>query len=190
MDENISCPGNKLMIGSKSQVHYQSLLPLSVTVQTSKIKAQKPEDTIKLQASSSFKADSHSGIELDFPDLMNGQTIESTKALKEKDGEKAFKYKYDGEILIFHFVSDKRVKCPRCGKTFKNIINHCKKGSCRFPKLDELIEEFKQVNNQRQLNNKKDEQRKRKAKSDAKQRKDDDQRVKDNQKEMKGHVRC
>ena len=121
MDENISCPGNELMIGSKSQVHYQSLLPLSVTVQTSKVKTQIPEDTIKLQASSSFKANSHSGLELDFPDLMNGQKIENTKVLEEIDGEEAFKYKCDGEILIFDFVSDKRVKCPRCGSLSKTL---------------------------------------------------------------------
>ena len=89
MDENISCPGIELTIGSKSQVHYQSLLPFGVTVQTNKVQAHIPEDTIKLQASSSFKANSQSGLELDFPDLMNGQKIENTKVLEEIDREKA-----------------------------------------------------------------------------------------------------
>ena len=34
MDETISCPGTELVIGSKSQVHSQTLLPLRVTEQT------------------------------------------------------------------------------------------------------------------------------------------------------------
>ena len=77
VDENISCPGIELTIGSKSQVHYQSLLPFGVTVHTSKVKAPMPEDTIKLQASTSFKTTNHSGIELDltedFPELMTSK---------------------------------------------------------------------------------------------------------------------
>ena len=67
-----------------------------MTVQTTKVKAEISEDTIKLQASSSFKP--KSGIELDIPDLMNGQKIKNYK-------EEAFKYKYDGKFPIFQFVS-------------------------------------------------------------------------------------
>ena len=97
MDENISCPGIELTIGSKSQVHYQSLLPFGVTFHTNKVQAHIPEDTIKLQASSSFKQTDNSGLELD----------------STEDAEDAFKYNYNGESLIFHFVSEKRVKCPK-----------------------------------------------------------------------------
>ena len=48
-DGSISCPGIELIIGSKSNVHYQSLLPLEVKVARSQLKASFPEDTIKLE---------------------------------------------------------------------------------------------------------------------------------------------
>ena len=52
VDENTPCPGIELTIGSMSQVHYQSLLPITIQVQKNQIKAGFPEDTIKLKASS------------------------------------------------------------------------------------------------------------------------------------------
>ena len=32
VDENFPCPGTALILGSKSNVHYQSLLPLNITL--------------------------------------------------------------------------------------------------------------------------------------------------------------
>ena len=52
MNENIPCPGIELTLGSKSQVHYQSLLPIPIKVQKNQMKARIPEDTIIKQASS------------------------------------------------------------------------------------------------------------------------------------------
>ena len=39
------------MLGSKTQVHFQSLLPLRVTVQKNEIRAGSPEDSIKMKVS-------------------------------------------------------------------------------------------------------------------------------------------
>ena len=49
VDENTPCQGVELTIGSMSQVHYQSLLPITFQVQKKQIKAGIPEDTIKLK---------------------------------------------------------------------------------------------------------------------------------------------
>ena len=46
-NENIPCSGTELLVGSKSNVHYQSLLPIEVS--RSQIRASSPEDTINLE---------------------------------------------------------------------------------------------------------------------------------------------
>ena len=51
IDENIPCPGIPLTIGSKSNVHYQSLLPLEVRVPRKIIKPTLPKDTINMKMS-------------------------------------------------------------------------------------------------------------------------------------------
>ena len=53
VDENTPCQGVDLTIGSMSQVHYQSLLPITFQVKTNQIKTGFPEDTIKLKVLSS-----------------------------------------------------------------------------------------------------------------------------------------
>ena len=47
-NENIGCQGTELTIGSKSGVHYQSLLPSEINVSKQGRKSSSPEDTIKL----------------------------------------------------------------------------------------------------------------------------------------------
>ena len=49
-DEQIPCPGIALTIGSKSNVHYQSLLPLEVRVQRNQINPSSPVNTIHMKA--------------------------------------------------------------------------------------------------------------------------------------------
>ena len=48
-DCNIPCPGIELTIGSKSQVHYQSLLPLTVKIEKRQVQFEVPENTIDLK---------------------------------------------------------------------------------------------------------------------------------------------
>ena len=83
LNENIPCQGIELIIGSKSQVHYQSLLPLTLGLNEKKVKAGHPENTLNLQASSSkssyldqkinLKEPYHTGFNIDsmaeFPNL-------------------------------------------------------------------------------------------------------------------------
>ena len=54
---NMPCKGTVLIVGSKSQVHYQSLLPLSMRDRKEQIRAEPPEDTIKLKVLTSSKSD-------------------------------------------------------------------------------------------------------------------------------------
>ena len=64
-NENVPCPGIELTIGSKSQVHYQSLLPLSVRVQKIRNKANLAVDTINLRISSSVNSSERSKSNID-----------------------------------------------------------------------------------------------------------------------------
>merc|ERR1712208_221160 len=48
-DESLPCPGAPLLIGSKSQVHFQSLLPSRV--QKRELAAKSPVDSIKMKIS-------------------------------------------------------------------------------------------------------------------------------------------
>ena len=265
-DENIPCPGIPLTIGSKSSVHYQSLLPLEIRVIKTQIKPGLPENTINLAATkvmdhSDLNTNSREGLpdltptkgkrkdqpeatssrrtmqnnfrptdfnsgneqqndhpELDinsrdeFPDLgpskrkrkVQSEASSSRKVMQrnarssdinpnnykhpaqevnlnknsdkpeEQNQTRIFKYKLDGKILNFLFVSDKRVNCPTCRNDFKNILRHLQQSGCKIPNMDDLSNSFKQFTN---------DQNKRKAKSIAKQRAADNQKVKQSQNE-------
>ena len=49
-----------------------------------------------------------------------------------------------GKVLDFQFVSEKRIKCPKCEKEYKNILLHMQRSSCRISDLDDLSEKFKE----------------------------------------------
>jgi hypothetical protein len=74
-DENIPCPGIALTIGSKSSVHYQSLLPLEIKVSKKQIKPSSPENTINLnlRTRQDPKEADHADLDMhsreEFPDL-------------------------------------------------------------------------------------------------------------------------
>jgi hypothetical protein len=80
INENIPCPGIPLTIGSKSNVHYQSLLPLEVRASRNKIKPSSPEDTINLKVSTKTSSEQNkdSGPNVDsreeFPELKPSRT--------------------------------------------------------------------------------------------------------------------
>ena len=67
LNENIPCQGIQLIIGSKSQVHYQSLLPLTLGLNERKFKAGHPENTLNLHASSSKSSNLDKKINLKEP---------------------------------------------------------------------------------------------------------------------------
>ena len=72
------------------------------------------------------------------------QKNETPEGPDPEQEKKAFKYMLDGEILDFQFVSEKRVKCPKCKKEYKNILLHLQKSSCKISNLDDLGEKFKE----------------------------------------------
>ena len=51
-----------------------------------------------------------------------------------------FKY----QDFDFQFISEKRIKCPKCKCDFKNILNHIRKSSCSFPDFEDISKLFKQ----------------------------------------------
>ena len=228
-DERIPCQGIPLTIGTKSNIHYQSLLPIEERGSRNRIKPSSPEDTIKLKLSAAkTSAQSRApnlGSKEEFPNLeqarskpeastsrkeipksrkkdqqrasASGKDINSFNHIQKKEnpekkpfkyqeyGEKAFKYMLDSTLLEFQFVSEKRVKCPRCNKEYKNILLHIQKSSCISSNLDDLCEKFKEhikVNLDQKI---KDGQRKRTAKSRAKQQKVAKQEVLDDQNRWK-----
>ena len=95
-DESIPSPGIPLLIGSKSQVHFQSLLPSRVRVQKKELEARSPVDSIKMQVSvesnSRQKKDLMQGIkpenllkrQPDLDSLDDFPVLQPSKALKQK----------------------------------------------------------------------------------------------------------
>ena len=64
IDEKIPCHGIPLTIGTKSNVHYQSLLAFEVRVSRNQIKPSSPENTIDLELSVAMRS-----AEKEYPDL-------------------------------------------------------------------------------------------------------------------------
>ena len=93
-DESLPSPGIPLLIGSKSQVHFQSLLPSRV--QKKELAAKSPVDSIKMQVSvesnSKQKKDLMQGIkpenllkrQPDLDSLDDFPVLQPSKALKQK----------------------------------------------------------------------------------------------------------
>ena len=113
------------------------------------------------------------------------QKKENPEEPDQHSEKKAFKYMVDGTLLNFQFVSEKRVKCPRCQKEYKNILLHLQKSSCISSNLDDLVKKFNEHIKVHLDQKIKDEQRKRKANSRARQREVDNQEVLDDQNKWK-----
>ena len=64
-------------------------------------------------------------------DSGNFHKLEDIKGDDSRD--EVFTYKHGRDVLKFQFISNKRVKCPKCGKDFKNILNHMQKSRCQIP---------------------------------------------------------
>ena len=98
LDEHIPCQGIPLTIGSKSNVHFQSLLPLEVRVPRHSIEPRSPEDTInmKVSATTSSQQNEYPGPDLDsredFPELKpsrSNQTAQPKTLTRRKEIEKS-----------------------------------------------------------------------------------------------------
>ena len=78
LDEKIPCPGIAITIGSKSNVHYQSLLPIEIRIKRNQIKPNLPENTIKLELKIPSRQKNQPDLDLEsvseFPNLNPFQT--------------------------------------------------------------------------------------------------------------------
>ena len=66
-----------------------------------------------------------------------------TEQPKEEGEITSFTYEENGKTLNFEFVSDKRVKCPKCRNDFKNILRHLQQSSCKINNIEDLSMSFK-----------------------------------------------
>ena len=101
--------------------------------------------------------------------------------IPKKQEEDTLQYKLGDKILKFQFLSEKRVNCPICNSSFKNILNDLKKSSCKLSNLDDFSNKFKQFTKEYLQEEVKKKQRERKSKSRAKQRDIDIQKELDDQ---------
>ena len=98
-DCNIPCPGIELTIGSKSQVHYQSLLPLTVKIEKWRVKYEVPEDTINLKVLTSANSDSTSISKFEkeksfkFPDISSKVEFPTLSYVENRQPPKLVKVK-------------------------------------------------------------------------------------------------
>ena len=96
VDEKIPCHGIPLTIGSKSNVHFQSLLPLEVRVPRNQIKPSLPVDTINLKVSANSEKNKNPGLDLDskdeFPELKpssDKRQVQPRNSTRKKQVEKS-----------------------------------------------------------------------------------------------------
>ena len=103
------------------------------------------------------------------------------KKKKKKEKKKAvaietdnFEYDIDGNVLRFKFISDKRVACPKCGKDYKNILNHIQKSTCKISEFNDLSVKFKHFMKINMGDEIREQQRKKNSKFITKQRINED----------------
>ena len=96
VDEKIPCPGIPLTIGSKSNVHYQSLLPLEIRVPRNPIKPSLPVNTINLKVSASSEKYEDPEPDLDsreeFPELKpssHKRQVQPRNSARKKEVDKS-----------------------------------------------------------------------------------------------------
>ena len=115
-DENTPCPGATLTLGSKSNSHYQSLLPIEAFHLTDKANA-----STKLSEAPCSKDNPKQGLSVSQHDE------KSTPVSKSEEDENIFKYKTKNSEIIFPISSDGLMKCYNCHKPFKLIVRHIKR---------------------------------------------------------------
>ena len=122
-DENIPCNGAIFTIGSKSNSHYQSLLPIETfhmksEPEASKVHQEKPQNSTK-----------------------NGAT--------DQQGCRRFTYTTEDSELEFKITPNGHTLCYKCRIPFKRILQHISRSpECRQDiNIDELKHQFAFFNN-------------------------------------------
>ena len=153
LGENLNSYFPPLIMGCKTNSHYQSLLPChpyreNIALETpfekrinslEKVKNPKPSyaDKAKLhsppfkktvRANSNDKKHIQVGPEQNKENLRNGRQ------------SKVFNYVYESKCLEFEILPNKRILCPICSTDFKNMHQHFLKSSCKVSNIEDFGE--------------------------------------------------
>ena len=190
--ENHPCNGSPLILGCKSNVHYQSLLPIESNPERSRniISNQNLVDTPGNSADNrycSFLLSTRTDTE-GYNISKNGtknmkldQKLKSNEISVSNENTsaiKTFSYKIGNNFKIFEIFSDKRIRCPFCTKSYKNIQCHIQKSNCSVPNFKDFSDKLHNFILQHFEGERKQDQRDRKAKSNAKLRAIDNEKFK------------
>ena len=124
VDENIPCQGIPLTIGSKSNVHFQSLLPLQVRGPRNPIEARLPQDTIYMKVSAIRSKESNEyarpnlDSRADFPELRPSGKIQMRTLNRRKDMQRASRHTHPIDNKI---NKEEQVLSPDAKN--KNLVN-------------------------------------------------------------------
>ena len=92
---------------------------------------------------------------------------------------KAFSYQIGKNFKIFGIFSDRRIRCPFCFKSYKNIQCHIQKSNCSVPNFKDFSDQLHTFKLQQFEDERKQDQRDRKAQSNAKLRAIDNKKFKE-----------
>ena len=162
-NEDQSCSNTPLVMGCKSNVHYQSLLPsISPMPKPSKRNLENKKQERKTQNT--------------FNDM---KKIEANPCAGK---ELQFSYKIQNNYKIFYVQSPTQIRCPFCTRFFKNIHCHLQKsGKCSVPNVKDFSSKLQAFLSQKFSEDIKQNQRERKAKSNAQLREKDNEKFKKEQ---------
>ena len=119
-DENTPCPGATLTIGSKSNSHYQSLLPIEAFhLADIPDSSHKQQEVLPKTSSEDFHQPGASVTPLD----------KFKRVINLEEESKLFKYRNEGIEKIFLITSDGLLKCCHCQKPFKLIVQHIRRNT-------------------------------------------------------------
>ena len=141
LNQDVPCSGTPIIIGCKSNAHYQSLLPMNGWM-CGKLISQKelsegPENNSKWPRRNK---------KTKFTDNSNSINEPSRKKEELKNNKKpmnnCFIYSYNNNSWTFKVLPDKKVKCPICRKNFRNVHHHLQRSSCIVPNLEDVREQL------------------------------------------------
>ena len=191
-DKNIACTGPVVTLGAKSNIHYQSLLPIDVIDnpdqlnQESENSLAKPSKEITENKKAEIKNRSKSGPSK--KDITNrAEEPSELQEINTKCKISSFMYKTEEKTLVFKVMPNGLTKCPICDTEVQYIMKHIsKKGDCnRSLNIEILKVQFQLFNKE---SNRLD-QVKRKRTSRIKQKENDSEKVKKVQNENKTNSR-
>ena len=169
---NNGCP---LILGCNTGIHYQSLLPLDISVP---FNVNDKEQVIKSQQKliPKLKCEAKES---------NYCRKESPISYHDKMKVTSFEYSCNNTTMTFNIFPNRTIECPSCKTIFKNIYHHLQNGYCGVLNYQKFREEMSKFMSTYFRQHVKENQRERKAKSDTNMRLNNDKEVKAKQNERK-----